>query len=173
MAEYKQVVYFAHGKESGPWGTKIEYLAVVAKNKGFDVESPDYSGMMDPNERVDKLLGLNPQASEHLVLVGSSMGAWVTLKASEKLNADALFLMAPAVYIGEGFSEHAPAPHAKMVDIVHGWNDDVVPVDNAIRFAREHQARLHLLNAEHRLNDQLLSLGNLFEHLLNEVIASH
>ena len=169
MTDYKRVVYFAHGKESGPWGSKIQYLAEIAKKSGFQVESPDYSGMMDPKARVEKLLSLNPQASEHLIMVGSSMGAWVSLEASRQLKPQALFLLAPAVYLGEGFSHQAPTPHASQIDIIHGWQDEIVPVENAIRYAREHQARLHLVDSDHRLMNQLPVLGKLFEMLLEEV----
>jgi hypothetical protein len=31
------LVCFAHGKESGPWGSKITALAQVAKRMGFEV----------------------------------------------------------------------------------------------------------------------------------------
>jgi pimeloyl-ACP methyl ester carboxylesterase len=39
--------------------------------------------------------------------------------------------------------------------IVHGWHDAVVPVDNSIRWAREHRAALHILDSDHRLEDQI------------------
>ena len=68
----KSIVYFAHGKESGPWGTKIPRLAEIAKKKGFGVESPDYTFTHDPDERVQKLLSLKPRAAKHLIFVGSS-----------------------------------------------------------------------------------------------------
>lgn len=48
-------VIFSHGKESGPWGTKIKLLAEIAKLQGFDVDSIDYSGIDDPEQRVQKL----------------------------------------------------------------------------------------------------------------------
>jgi fermentation-respiration switch protein FrsA (DUF1100 family) len=35
--------------------------------------------------------------------------------------------------------------------MVHGWHDDVVPVENSIRFARECAATLHILDGDHRL----------------------
>ena len=35
--------------------------------------------------------------------------------------------------------------------LVHGWRDEVCPVDAVIRCAREHQAILHLVDDEHRL----------------------
>ena len=76
----ERLVCFAHGKESGPWGTKITRLAGVARARGFEVISPDYSGTQDPRRRVDLLLQLAPSA-KHLVLVGSSMGAYVSAMA--------------------------------------------------------------------------------------------
>jgi hypothetical protein len=34
-------VYFSHGKESGPWGSKIKRLAGIAQQKGYAVDSID------------------------------------------------------------------------------------------------------------------------------------
>lgn len=167
----KRIVYFAHGQESGPWGTKIQHLSKVAENRQFKIESPDYSGMMDGNKRVEKLLALQPQASECLILVGSSMGGWVSIKASQGIRPQGMFLLAPAVYVGQ-YSEEAPVPYAEKVSIVHGWNDDIVPVENVIRFAREHQTTLHVLDSEHRLTDQLPLLEKLFGLFLDEVLSS-
>ena len=38
-------VYFSHGKESGPWGSKIKRLANIAKEHGCSVDSIDYSDL--------------------------------------------------------------------------------------------------------------------------------
>jgi len=35
------------------------------------------------------------------------------------------------------------------------FNDVIVPVENSIRWAREHQAALHILNSDHRLEDRI------------------
>ena len=32
-------VVFSHGKESGPWGSKIAAMAEIAREEGFTVES--------------------------------------------------------------------------------------------------------------------------------------
>lgn len=92
------VVYFSHGMESGPFGSKIMALAKVAEKLGFEVESPDYRSTMDADERVKMLLDLNPKANKNLVLVGSSMGGYVATVASKELKPQGLFLMAPAFY---------------------------------------------------------------------------
>src|ERR1035437_8385891 len=51
----ERTIFFADGKESGPWGTKFQALAEVAKGKGYRVESPDYADLMDPDKRVELL----------------------------------------------------------------------------------------------------------------------
>jgi len=164
----QRLVCFAHGKESGPWGTKITHLAEVARARGFDVQSPDYSHSHDPKERVAHLLRLAPRA-DTLVLAGSSMGGYVSAQACAALKPQGLFLMAPALYF-PGWDEE-PAGCPALTCVVHGWKDDVVPVERAIDFARRNGAALHVLDSGHTLNDQLPALALLFDDLLERVIA--
>ncbi len=162
-------IYFAHGKESGPWGSKIQALASVAEDKGCRVESPDYSGIADPDVRVEKLLSLAAMENGPLVLVGSSMGGYVSTVASRQLRPTGLFLMAPAFYLS-GYGEQEPRPEAKLTSIVHGWNDEVVPVENAIRFARRHRCELHLFDSDHRLMSHLQFIEGLFDNFLQRLV---
>jgi alpha/beta superfamily hydrolase len=162
----EKIVCFAHGKESGPWGTKITQLAKIAQAAGYDVLSPDYSHSHDPKERVRQLLALAPQA-RRLVLAGSSMGGYVSAMACAALKPQALFLMAPALYF-PGWDEE-PQDIPLECCVVHGWNDDIVPVERGIRFAQKHRAALHLLDSGHTLNDQLMMLSTLFAELLARV----
>lgn len=165
----KRLVCFAHGKESGPWGTKITRLAEVARARGFEVSSPDYRHTHDPKERVAHLLGLAPQAHT-LVLAGSSMGGYVSAMACDALRPRALFLMAPALYF-PGWDEE-PAACPGLTTVVHGWKDDIVPVERSLQFARPRNAALHLLDSGHTLNDQLPTLSLLFDDLLSRVLAN-
>lgn len=165
----ENLLVFAHGKESGPWGTKITHLAETAKGRGFDVISPDYSHTHDPAARVAQLLALAPKA-RHLVLVGSSMGGYVSAHACAALKPQALFLMAPALYFPGWDSEPAGIPD--LCSVVHGWHDDIVPVERGIRFARTHHATLHVLDSDHGLNDQLPALALLLGDLLDRVKAT-
>jgi alpha/beta superfamily hydrolase len=161
-------VYFAHGKESGPWGVKIQALAKVAQAQGFAVESPDYQGIDDPEARVEKLLGLHPHDPNCLVLVGSSMGAYVSTVASASLKPAGLFLMAPAFY-RDHYRQAAPQPEAGLTVLVHGWEDAVVPVDVSVRFAQAYQTELHLIHGDHRLEGPLATIERLFEDFLRRV----
>jgi len=66
-------VYFSHGKESGPWGTKITSLANIAKADDCDVESIDYSDTFDPDIRAEQLVNPLKKEPGDFILVGSSM----------------------------------------------------------------------------------------------------
>jgi predicted alpha/beta-hydrolase family hydrolase len=147
-------VAFSHGKESGPWGAKITAMAAVVRDLNLGVESVDYRGLDDPAQRVDKLLSVGRELKGPIALVGSSMGGHVASAAASRLDTAALFLLAPAFYM-PGFEKYTPQDVAVPTAIVHGWHDAVVPVDNVIRWAREHRATLHLLDSDHRLEDQI------------------
>lgn len=154
-------VVFSHGKESGPWGGKISALAEVGRQAGCQVTSLDYRGMDDPSARVDRLLAHLAGMGEPCVLVGSSMGGHVAAAAAARVPARGLFLMAPAFYM-PGYEALTPAPPSCPLTIVHGWRDEIVPVDHALRFARTCSATVHLLPGDHRLLDQLDTLKALF-----------
>jgi alpha/beta superfamily hydrolase len=147
-------VVFSHGKESGPWGSKITAMAAVARDLKLQVESVDYRGIEDPGKRVEKLLEEAGKLPGAQLLVGSSMGGYVAAAAASRLNARALFLLAPAFYM-RGFEQYTPQDVTVPTSIVHGWRDDIVPVENSIRWARERRATLHLLDSDHRLEDQI------------------
>ena len=147
-------VVFSHGKESGPWGSKITAMAAAVRALGWAVESVDYRGLDDPSTRVQKLIGFAAELPQPRVLVGSSMGGHVSAAAASALKPGGLFLLAPAFYMA-GYEEYTPQDVACPTAIVHGWHDVIVPVENSIRWAREHQAALHLLDSDHRLEDQI------------------
>ena len=163
-------IYFNHGKESGPWGTKIIALAAIARQKGFRVVSPNYSNQPDPDTRIEELLNLRLPDSEFTVLVGSSMGGYVATVASQIITPVGLFLMAPAFYL-PGYKDQSPTPHARKTVIIHGLKDEIVPVENSIRFAREHSTELHLIDGDHSLNDQLPKIEMLFGLFLDEILG--
>jgi pimeloyl-ACP methyl ester carboxylesterase len=147
-------VVFSHGKESGPWGSKITAMAATVRDLKLGVESVDYRGLDDPGARVSKLIDFAKDLKEPVVLVGSSMGGHVSAAAASRLQPRGLFLLAPAFYMA-GYEEYTPQDVACPTAIVHGWQDVIVPVENSIRWAREHQAALHVLDSDHRLEDQI------------------
>jgi len=163
-------VYFSHGKESGPWGTKIKRLAAMAEEMGCAVESVDYTDTMDPDLRVERLLSVLAEEEGDFVLVGSSMGGYVSLVASESVSAKAIFLMAPALYI-PGYRRQEYDSKCPHVEIVHGWSDDVIPPEHSIRYAKEADCALHLIGGDHALNGSLEVVANLFERFLSRTVG--
>ena len=146
----KKLVIYNHGKDSIPWGEKPLALAEIAKHHGFEFISPDYQASNDPDWRVTQLLAQDISGYGRLALVGSSMGAYVATVAAEILKPQGLFLIAPAFYL-PGYARTEFNPFTTNIEVFHGWQDEVVPPENAWRFCCEHRARLHLLDADHRL----------------------
>ena len=158
-------VYFSHGKESGPRGTKIKRLAEIAESMDCAVDSIDYTDTMNPDLRVERLLEVLAEETDEFVLVGSSMGGYVSLVASEEADAKALFLMAPALYM-PGYERREYSSRCSRIEIVHGWSDDVTLPENSIRYAKEADCALHLIGGDHALNGSLEVVAGLFEGFL-------
>lgn len=161
-------VIFSHGQESGPWGTKIRAMAAKVKTLGCHADSIDYRGIADPGERVDKLIAECGAITDRLILVGSSMGGHVATAAAQTLNAAGLFVLAPAYYIG-GNEELTPVPPDLPICIVHGWRDNVVPVESSIRFASQCNATLHLVDGDHRLTANLDAINDYLEQFIRSI----
>ncbi len=161
-------VVFSHGKESGPWGTKITAMAEAVKSLGLGVESVDYRGIDAPGERVAKLVQFAGTLRLPPVLVGSSMGGYVAAAAAATLRPAGLFLLAPAVYM-PGLEAYTPHNVQAPCVVVHGWRDDIVPVESGVRWAREHRAALHVLDSDHRLEDQIEVICELLRAFLRKL----
>lgn len=161
-------VIFSHGQESGPWGTKIRAMAEVVRGMGCTADSIDYQGIADPTERVEKCVSECAAIEDRLVLVGSSMGGHVATAAAERLGAAGLFVLAPA-YFMEGHEDLTPDPPSIPICIVHGWNDDIVPVENSIRYARGCNATLHLLDGDHRLTANIDEINEYLEQFIIKI----
>ncbi|MDQ2069242.1 alpha/beta fold hydrolase [Natronospira bacteriovora] len=163
------VVYFAHGKESGPWGSKITYLARIAGEHGLDVVSPDYSQHSHGHDRLSALLALLAEEARPFLLVGSSMGGWVSAMAACRVPPLGLFLMAPAFDMPEHDTATLPADVPSW--LVHGWEDDIVPVDQSINAARERSGHLLLVPDGHALAGSARAIRRHFRHFLNECVS--
>lgn len=168
-------VLFAHGMESGPWGPKITEMAQVAKDLGCSVESIDYQGQYDFDERVEFLqqhaASQNGYQDKRLILVGSSMGGYVSAAAVQSVFKHhppaGLLLLAPAVGVDGYGKVTMPSMQFTMpVYIVHGWQDDVVKPDYAIDLARQHCLNLLMVNDGHRLMDSMAVINHCLQQLI-------
>lgn len=167
----------SHGFESGPDATKVTALADVAERLGWSHERPDYtdldarrdvSPLGDVPARVARLLALAQTAAARgpLVLAGSSLGAWISGHVSRQVVTEGLFLMAPPIRMGGAPPfEAADVP----VSIIHGWHDELIPVQSVVEWALQRQAALLLVNDSHRLSNHVDASASAFAALLGRL----
>ena len=67
----------------------------------------------------------------------------------------------------EGYEDLTPKAPAIPICIVHGWHDDVVPVDNSIRFARDCGATLHIVDGDHRLTANIAQINEYLRYFID------
>lgn len=167
-------VVFSHGKESGPMGSKIQRLMAEAERLGLNTISVDYRNCAMASERVALLNDTLKQLDtppQQIVLVGSSMGSYVSTVVANSQPVAGLFLMAPALWMpAEEYTIQSYQPQTSKVEITHGINDEVVPHENSIRFAMEHKGTiLHLVPDDHRLKASLDFLACQFIRFIKEL----
>jgi len=161
----KKLVIYNHGKDSRPWGEKTMVFAEVAKHQGYAFESPDYRDQPDPDERVRQLQALDVSDCHEIVLIGSSMGAYVATVASETMKPKGLFLLAPAFYL-PGYRQTEFNPTADIINVFHGWQDDIVPPENSWRFCRTYCLGLTMYDTDHRMLSVMPQLAEEFGRFL-------
>ena len=165
----KSTVILSHGLESGPQATKVSALAEVCDALGWTSVRPDYRDIdarRDPSAldaRIARALEHAP-ADGRLVFAGSSMGAFISGFASIRHACAGLFLLALPTGI-PGYPHAFVAADAPTA-LVHGWHDELCPVDAAIEFARQRGATLHLVDDDHRLGAHVAFCADLFRRFL-------
>jgi alpha/beta superfamily hydrolase len=91
-----------------------------------------------------------------LILSGFSFGGYVAARAAQKLHPRHLILAAPAV----GRFAMPPVQHNTLV--IHGEQDDVVPLADALEWARpQHLPIIVLPEAEHFFHGRLTQLRDI------------
>jgi len=170
----KGTAILSHGLESGPHATKVSALAAVAEALGWASVRPDYRDLDATRdlkvirERTARALAATP-LDGRVVFAGSSMGALVSGFASLERRCEALFLMALPV----GIRDYPVAFEAARVPttLVHGWHDELCPVDATIAFARARGDTLHLVDDDHRLGAHVEYCAEAFRQLLLAIDA--
>ena len=148
-------VILSHGLDSTPDATKVSALARVAESLGWTTERPDYSDIDarrdigEVSARLERLLDRAQAAPKPLVLAGSSMGAFISALATLELECAGLFLMAPPVQL-DGFPQSLDA-ELLPTTVIHGWDDELIPAGDVVRWAQVRNDRLILVDDSHRL----------------------
>lgn len=149
-------IVISHGLDSSPDATKATALSKVAEALDWTCERPDYRDLDaigrlgDVNGRIERLRTIAQQIQGPLVLAGSSMGAFISAWVSRDVPVLGLFLMAPPVRLLEGYDLPLEAA-AVPTRIVHGWDDELIPALDVVRWAQPRRDHLLLVNDSHRL----------------------
>ena len=95
------------------------------------------------------------------------MGAFTSALASQDMNCVGLFLIALPVAI----PNYARAFDVRRVPtaLVHGWDDELCPVDDAIAFARARGDAITLVSDDHRLGAHVDFIAQIFAQFLRAV----
>jgi len=170
----KPFIVLSHGLESGPDATKVSALAKVADSLGFENVRPDYRDL-DVGRDVRRIDERVARIAQHVptgrpaILAGSSMGAFTSALASLEVDCVGLFLIALPVAI----PDYPRRFGAKRVPtaLVHGWEDELCPVDAAIDFARLRGDSITLVRDDHRLGAHVDFIAEQFRTFLRQFLA--
>lgn len=168
-------VFLSHGLESSHNGMKMQALKAVAEQfTGVTVEAVDHSSSKDPAIRLIQMQAAMTKASadpERTILAGSSMGGWVCAQISAQTPVLGCFLLAPALAM-ERYPHPKPIIGATFSQIIHGWQDDVVPVMPVLELAQQQRISTLILNDGHRLESSMARLTDEFRRFLQDCLEN-
>ena len=169
-------VYLSHGLESGPGALKMQALkGVVEKLDDCEAVVMDYRDMPEPQtrlEHLDQTLSARGDNPAECVMAGSSLGGWLSAMVSAQHATRGCFLLAPAIGLPD-YPATSPTLQAQATHIIHGWQDDIVPPDPVIAFARRQRLSLRLVDDDHRLHASLPLILDDFDTFLHHCLGAH
>lgn len=153
-------IFFFHGKESGPFGTKYDALS-----ERFSVDSPDFRGM-DISKRLKKAEHLT-RHMEDIVVVGSSYGGLLAalLYSNHPDRFKGYVLLAPAFHLNAA-DEIERMPNPEYAVVIHGRQDEVVPFEASEALCSKHGVELIAVDDNHRLHGSLNIIVRVVDQLL-------
>ncbi|HET8898696.1 MAG TPA: alpha/beta family hydrolase [Rhodanobacteraceae bacterium] len=146
----------SHGFESGPDASKTVAMAAAAERRGWRCLRPDFRDLDRAGlaaavaPRRQRLRQLAAGVDGPLLLAGSSMGAFVSALVSCEVSCVGLFLLALPPGI-PGCAQPFDAAAEVPLTLVHGFDDELCPLELVLACARQRQARLLLVPDGHRL----------------------
>jgi len=72
----------------------------------------------------------------------------------------------------DGYKHQSYRTSNHNIEIVHGWSDDIIPLEHSIKYAREADCLLHLISGDHRLNSSIKTVETIFRQFLVTVDSS-
>lgn len=168
-------IYLSHGLESGPDAYKVQALQQRALAcPDCTTVVMDYRHLTDPGARLDHLLAtLQARGDDPLdcLFAGSSLGGWLSAMLGARHPTRGCFLVAPAIGL-EAYPESSPLLQTEHVHIIHGWQDEVVPIEPVLAYAGRYRCSLRVLNDDHRLHASMATILADFDAFLDQVLGS-
>jgi predicted alpha/beta-hydrolase family hydrolase len=167
-------IILSHGSDSGPDATKVSTLAALAESQGWRTQRPDYrdadarghAGSVAP--RIARLRATIEALDAPPLLVGSSMGAFVSALASLDVPVAGLFLLATPSAI-PGYARALDLRRGVSTWLIHGWRDEVCPPNGIHAFAAQRRLPLLMLDDDHRLGASMDMIAAQFRLLLDQL----
>lgn len=167
-------IILSHGLDSGPDANKVSALAAQAEALGWVTQRPDYAAddarghahCVAP--RIARLRATVEALDQPPVLVGSSMGAFVSALVSLDVPVAGLLLLAtPREIPGDThrFDLRGDVPTL----LIHGWRDDVCPVSGIYHFAAMRHVPLLIVDDDHRLGASMQIIATQFHSMLQQL----
>jgi len=170
-------IILSHGSDSSPDATKVSLLAAQAEALGWQTQRPDYRsddgrGYADSvAPRIARLRATIEALDQPPLLVGSSMGAFVSGLVSLEVPVAGLLLLATPSEIPGYARKFDLRAHVPTV-LVHGWRDDVCPLAGVHAFAARRHLPLLVLDDDHRLGSSMDMISAQFRLLLDQQVAA-
>lgn len=151
-------IFLSHGLESGPGSTKIQAMKTEAESfPAIRAHAIDHRGTREPAVRLQQMRDAMTNAGavpERTILAGSSMGGWVCAQISSQTPVLGCFILAPALAMAR-YPQSSPVIRARHCQIIHGWDDEVVPVAPVLDLARAQGLPILVLPDGHRLENSV------------------
>lgn len=169
-------IILSHGSGSSPDATKVSALAALAESLGWATQRPDY-GADDARgntdcvaPRIARLRATIKALDEPPLLVGSSMGAFVSGLVSLDVPVAGLLLLATPIDI-PGYARTFDLRPGVPTVLIHGWRDEICPLAGVYDFASQRKLSLLLVDDDHRLGSSMATIAAQLRSMLDELAA--
>lgn len=181
-------LYYIHGYMSNPNSTKGTLFKEKLNAKPIQYREckPENLLISDCLKRIKKEI----KDDKNVTLIGSSLGGFLAAKtAFENLNVERLILLNPALIPPSvDITKIQGMPQKILLDmqdkrlfeekisskifILIGTNDEVIPLNWIIRFAKSQEATVRFLQDDHSFTNKMDQLPDIIGAILNKNIKS-
>jgi len=165
-------IILSHGLDSSPEAAKVSALAALAESLGWQTLRPDYRSddargyPATVAPRIARLRATIESLDAPPLLVGSSMGAFVSGLVSLEVPVAGLLLLATPPLI-PGYDSPLDLCDSVPVTMVHGWRDEICPHEPIQAFAAHRRLPLLMVDDDHRLGASMDAIAAQFRLMLD------